>query len=122
MPENATLVQLDASYTDVFEAEYFRKKGLSVEVSNEVVPPVWTTMQREGDKITYRRDGELHGIADLRPRTEKGSVPKAPGRRRRLRESDLVSVGSGMSLRRSDVTIRARVVAVGSTECCLCRT
>ena len=66
VPRNAALVQLDASYADVFEADYFRRKGAPIDLPKEVGPPVWSSMQRDGDTITYKIDDEFYDAVDLK--------------------------------------------------------
>jgi hypothetical protein len=65
VPKGASIVQLDASYADVFDADYFRRRGLPVEVPMEKGLPVWTSLQREGDTITCKVGGKLYDAVDL---------------------------------------------------------
>ncbi len=68
IPSNeSTIVQLQADYADVFEAEYFRRQGHDIEKPSEIVtPPVWSSMDRDGDTINFRIDGKLHDTIDIK--------------------------------------------------------
>jgi hypothetical protein len=63
-PEGASLVQLDANYVDVFEFEYFQRKGIPVEPppagSKE---PLFVSMRREGSRLIKEMDGKI--ISDI---------------------------------------------------------
>jgi len=59
-PKEGDSVQLSPSYADVFEAEYFRQKGVPVEGYLEPAgPPVVSKMYRKGDQLMYEISGKL---------------------------------------------------------------
>jgi hypothetical protein len=66
-PSGYDLVQLDQCYSDVFDADYFRRKGHPIEFDfpKETRPPVWTSITRDGDSVSYRIDGKLRDSINL---------------------------------------------------------
>jgi len=73
-PENADVVALDPSYTDVFEAEYYKQHGFSVKTSDsQVTPPVFVSMRREGDRIIREMDGKNLDETDPNATRRSGS-------------------------------------------------
>ena len=80
LPKKAGLVQLAQDYGDVFEAEYFRRKGFEVEIPPENLgPPVWASMQKDGDSIIHRVNGKIVERVNL----QSGEVRKSSKSRRR---------------------------------------
>lgn len=71
MPEDAedgsTMVRLDADYADIFEAEYFKRQGIDVEMPpEETGPPVWSIMKRDGDVIDFSIGGKHFDSINIR--------------------------------------------------------
>lgn len=67
-PENADMGMLDASYADIFDIEYYRKKGVLVEhdeLPGQGKPPVWVSMERRGDELFYSVGGEARDSFNL---------------------------------------------------------
>ena len=69
MPKNADIIQLNAEYGDVIEAEYFRQRGIRVDMPPEKAgPPVWASAQRKGDDVHFKINGKVDEIIILRVR------------------------------------------------------
>lgn len=96
-PVKADRVQLNACYADVFEAEYFRRQGYTVEEEDsEVIPPVLSAMSRRGNQLVMEIDGEVFDRIDLKTGESmihrSGSGPK---RRERSARNATCRCGSG---------------------------
>lgn len=74
---------LDPSYSDVFEAEWFRRKGLSVDWTEEMGSPVLASMRQEGNKLIHEIDGRIHDVIDLNSGHSTREIIE--GKRRRFR-------------------------------------
>lgn len=78
-PKGADLVQLDQNYSDVFEEEYFRRKGHDVPDSGDFVgAPHWSGMQRDGEDVVFSLNGKVKESIN----TVTGISTK-PGRKRK---------------------------------------
>lgn len=109
LPVDADVVTLNAEYADIFEAEYFRRRGLDVEMPPEAVgPPVWSSMRREGDEVVFEIDGKREGSINLftgntpavRPGTTRVSPPQAHASRERVGRNEPCPCGSGKKFKR----------------------
>ena len=66
IPKEADMVQLDPNYTDVFEFEYFRRKGIPVKPPCAgSAEPVFASMRREGSKIIQEMGDKVIDTFDL---------------------------------------------------------
>ena len=101
-PATADHVQLNACYADVFEAEYFRRKGMAVEEDDDQIrPPVISEMSRRGDQLIMKIDGQVFDSIDLTTGKSLARIhPAGPMRRgRSLRNSNCVC-GSGKKFKK----------------------
>lgn len=103
MPDNARVVQLPADYADIFEAEYFHRKGFDVEMPRENIgPPVWTSMQRVGDEIKFKIHGKVRDVINIKT----GESGRAYQRRKqprldgRIGRNDSCPCGSGKKFKK----------------------
>lgn len=67
MPANTDMIQLDGTYSDVFDADYFRRQGMQVdfEFPTERRAPVWSSMKREGDSVSCYIGDEFQDSVNL---------------------------------------------------------
>lgn len=103
IPDGASRIQLDANYSDIFEAEYFRRKGIPVEMPpEECGPPVWSSMKREGNQIRFEINGKLHDVinihGDENRKRKKGG--QRAGNSARIGRNELCPCGSGLKFKR----------------------
>jgi hypothetical protein len=84
IPEKAALVPLDASYADIFEAEYFRRKGIDVKIPPENIgPPVFSSIERVGDEITFKIKDKVKDVFNI-----KTGESRKPFSRKKSRSKD----------------------------------
>ena len=107
MPDGATsdstMIQLDADYADIFEAEYFKRQGFEVEMPPEQTgPPVWSMMERNGDTINFSIDGEMQDSFNFKTgkdakqmRHDSTNKKNRASRRNRLGRNDPCHCNSG---------------------------
>ncbi len=112
MPDGAedgsTMVQLDANYADVFEAEYFKRQGYDVEMPPEGTgPPVWSAMNREGDSINFSINGKKRDSINIKTgadakqmRQDLAHTKRAAPNRKRPGRNDPCPCGSGNKYKR----------------------
>jgi hypothetical protein len=81
VPSNQSFdrIQLDPCYSDIFDADYFRRKGVPVEFQfpAETKPPVWTSMKRDGDLLSFLVDGKLKDSINFLTGEHVDSVPRS---------------------------------------------
>jgi hypothetical protein len=112
MPDGAeagpTMVRLDADYADVFEAEYFKRQGYDVEMPpEETGPPVWSSMNRDGDVINFSINGKDRDSINIKTGEDANQMRRdsthakqvAPVRKRPGR-NDPCLCGSGIKYKR----------------------
>jgi SEC-C motif len=87
VPDGAALLQLNADYADIFEAEYFRRKGKNVKIPDENIgPPVFSSVERVGDEITFKIEGKVKDVLNIRT----GESRKPSSRKRTRSKHDKV--------------------------------
>jgi hypothetical protein len=103
MPKNAALVQLNPDYADIFEAEYFRRKGFAMEKPPENVGrPVFSSMERVGGEILFKTNGKLDDVINIK----SGEHYKPPSRKKsrelcgKVGRNDPCPCGSGKKFKK----------------------
>ena len=65
-PEHADIVQLDANYGDIFEAAYFRSRGIDVPEPKVATQPTFSRIHRKGNDLIFEIDGKVEEVIDFR--------------------------------------------------------
>jgi hypothetical protein len=84
IPASAEFVQLDAHYSDFWEYTYFQSRGIDIPRPKGQITPVWSSMQRSGDKLTFAIDGKVVDEVDWR---SGRSLPRRAKSKRKPRSS-----------------------------------
>lgn len=109
-PKQADFVALDGTYSDVFEEEYFRRKGHPVKLKNDFVgKPHWVGLKREDDSMVLSRGGQEKTAVNALTGEVTDLVGNKANRRKRVGRNDPCPCGSGLKfkkccIRRSNYT------------------
>jgi hypothetical protein len=86
LPNDGTQVRLDDSYDKVFDAAYFRSKGMDVPDPIAEKNPVWSTMRRDGEQLILEIDGKEYDRLNLESGVSHRDLLKERRKRRKQRE------------------------------------
>lgn len=86
IPKDVDMVQLDPKYTDVFEAEYFQRKGIPVKTPPVgLSEPVFASMRRDGNKMIQEIGGKVIDTFDLFQEPKQGEARNGEHVQKRLK-------------------------------------
>ncbi|QEG22927.1 hypothetical protein [Mariniblastus fucicola] len=86
LPNDGTQVRLDDSYDKVFDAAYFRSKGMDIPDPVADENPVWSTMRRDGDQLLLEIDGKEYDRLNLESGVSHRDLLKERRKRRKRRK------------------------------------
>lgn len=100
-PKKADLVQLDQNYSDVFEEEYFRRKGFEIPDKPDFVgKPHWAGMRRDGEDMVLSLAGKETEAINTRTGKTKILNSKESRRGNRVGRNDPCPCKSGLKYKK----------------------
>lgn len=102
-PDDADFVQLDQNYSDMFEEEYFRKKGYDIPEKNDFVgEPHWVGMKRQDHRMVLSLNGrETESINTITGELSSHAIPHDGIRKRqKVGRNDPCPCGSGRKFKK----------------------
>ena len=101
IPKKASVLQINQNYSDIFEEEYFRRKGYDIpDLKDFVGKPHFSSMRRDGDEMVFSLGGKEIEAINFQTGQKRSLKTKKQRRGNRIGRNDLCPCGSGVKFKK----------------------